>query len=165
MLRVSRALKLRIGLRVKLRAELRAELQGEAPWTPLRTACSIYCVASIPGGQRCCKAFGRAFGRAFAELRTELRAELLQGFGRALCRAFVELYAELSWSSMQSFCRALAKLRCFEVRHVYSAGRYRPRLFLDQSKACLAKFEIQDPKVIDHSYLGSIIQLQRYYSI
>ncbi len=63
MLRVSRALELRIGLRVKLRAglrvklraelraelrvklraELRAELQGGDPLgPPLRTACSIY---------------------------------------------------------------------------------------------------------------------------
>ncbi len=81
MLRVSRALELRIGLRVKLRAELQAELQRGDPLGPLRTACSIHCVASTLGGQRCCKAFGRAFGRAFAELRTELRAELLQSFG------------------------------------------------------------------------------------
>jgi hypothetical protein len=56
----------------------------------------FYCVASILGRQRCCKAFGRAFGRALAEPRTELRAELLQGFGRARCRAFAELWPELS---------------------------------------------------------------------
>ena len=78
-LRVSRASELRIGLRVKLQAELRVELQGGDPWTPLRTACSIYCVASTLGGQRCCK----AFGRAFTELRVELRVELLLGFSRA----------------------------------------------------------------------------------
>ena len=80
MLCVGRALELRIGLRVRLRTELQAALQGG---DPLRTACSIHCMASTLGRQRCCKAFGRAFGRAFAELRTELRAELLQGFGRA----------------------------------------------------------------------------------
>jgi hypothetical protein len=34
-------------------------------------------VASILGGQRCCKAFGRAFGRALVGLHTELRTELL----------------------------------------------------------------------------------------
>ena len=85
MLRVSRALELHIGLRTKLRAELQG---GD----PLHTACSIHCVTSTLGGQRCRKAFGRAFGRSFVELRTELRAELLQGFGRARCRAFVELW-------------------------------------------------------------------------
>ena len=90
MLLVSRALELRIGLLVKLRAELRAELQ-RGDLGPLRTACSIHCVASTLGGQRCCKAFSRAFGRAFAELCMELRAELLQGFGRARWRALVEL--------------------------------------------------------------------------
>jgi hypothetical protein len=98
-LRVSRALELRIGLQVKLRAEL----QGGDPFgPPCALRAPFYCTASTIGGQRCCKAFGRAFGRAFVKLRTELRAELLQGFSRALC---------------------------FEVRHVYSAGRYRPRLF------------------------------------
>jgi hypothetical protein len=107
-LRVSRALELRIGLR----AELRAELQGGDPLgPPCALRAPFYCIASTLGGQRCCKAFGRAFGRAFVKLRTELRAELLQGFGRALC---------------------------FKVRHVYSAGRYCPQLFLDQLKAGLA---------------------------
>ena len=62
--------------------------RGRPPWTPLRTTCSIYCVASTLGGQRCCKAFGRAFSRALVELRVKL----LQGFGRAQCRTFVELF-------------------------------------------------------------------------
>ena len=72
--------------------------------------CSIHCVASTLGGQRCCK----AFGGAFAELCTEPRAGLLQGFGRAQRRAFAELlqsfcraFAEL----LQSFCRALVELK------------------------------------------------------
>ena len=80
-LRVSRALELRIGLR----AELRVELQGG---DPLRPPCALrapfYCMASTLGGQRYCKAFGRAFSRAFIKLYTELRVELLQGFIRAL---------------------------------------------------------------------------------
>ena len=76
MLRVSRALELRIGLR----AELRAGIQGGDPLDLPGRSCSI----SLRGQYtRCCKAFGRAFGRAFVELRTELRAELLQGFGKA----------------------------------------------------------------------------------
>ncbi len=79
-LRVSRALELcnRASSKALSRTSRRAS-RGRPPWTPLRTACSIRCVASTLGGQRCYKAFGRAFG----ELRTELRAELLQGFGRA----------------------------------------------------------------------------------
>jgi len=39
---------------------------------------------------------------------------------------------------------------------VYSAGRYRPRFFLDQLKAGLANFENWNTESIDHSYLGSI---------
>jgi len=64
-LRVSRALELRIGLR----AELRAELQGGDPLgLPCALRALFHCVARTPSGQRCCKAFGIAFGRAFAEL-------------------------------------------------------------------------------------------------
>ena len=58
---------------------------------------------------------------------------------------------------MQSFFRA----QCFEVHYVNSATTYRAQFFSTQSKAGLAKFEIQDPKVIDHSYLGSIIYLNK----
>ena len=68
---------------------------------------------------------------------------------------------------MQSFCRALAELWYFEGCHVDSAITYRAQLFfnpikskldnfLNQLKASLAKFEIWDPNVMDHSYLGSI---------
>ena len=84
-LRVSRAL----GLRIGLRAEIRAELQGGDPLgPPCELRAPFYCMASTLDGQRCCKAFGRAFGSAFVKLRMELRAELLQGFGRAWCTAF-----------------------------------------------------------------------------
>ncbi len=58
--------------------------KGETPWTPLRTAYSIHCMARTLGGQRCCKAFGRAFGRAFAELRAELLQVELRAELRAL---------------------------------------------------------------------------------
>ena len=71
MLRVSRALELRIGLQ--------AELQGGDPLGPPCALRALFpCVASTLRGQRCCKAFGRAFGRALAGLRMELLAELLQ---------------------------------------------------------------------------------------
>ena len=60
-LRVSRALELRIGLR--------AELQGGDPLgPPCALRAPFYCMASTLGGQRCCKAFGGDFGRAFAGL-------------------------------------------------------------------------------------------------
>ena len=84
-------------------------------------------------------------------------------FGRAFGRASVELLQSFVWSFVQSFFRA----QCFEVRHVNSATTYRAQFFsiqskaglanfLNQLRASLAKFEIQDPKVIDHSYLGSM---------
>ena len=90
--------------------------------------CSIHCVASTLGGQRCYKAFGRAFGRAFAELGAELGAEPLQGS--------VELSAEL----LQSFGRT----QYFDVRHVDSATAYRALFFTNQSETGLAKFENWD---------------------
>ena len=84
MLRVSRALELGRGLR----AGLRAELQGGDPLGPPCALCALfYCVASIPGGQRCCKAFGRAFGRVLAELWQSFVRSFVQSF----CRALVEL--------------------------------------------------------------------------
>jgi len=50
-LRVSRALELRIGLRAGLRAELRAELQGGDPLgPPCALRALFYCVASILRG-------------------------------------------------------------------------------------------------------------------
>ena len=74
-LRVSRALELRIGLRAGLRAELRAELQGGDLLGPPSAMRGQYTVWA-----ECCKAFDRAFSRAF---------------GRAFGRAFVELYTEV----------------------------------------------------------------------
>jgi len=47
---------------------------------------------------------------------------------------------ELGAEPLQSF-------RCFEVRHVDSATTYRAQHFLNQLKAGLAKFKIQDPKI------------------
>ena len=99
MLRVSRALELRIGLRVKLRAELRAELQGGDPLGNPPRDCVLY----LPHGQSFCRALYRGLCKAFVEL--------LQSFGRALCRASVELRESLMQSHMQAFARAV-NYRC-----------------------------------------------------
>jgi hypothetical protein len=75
-LRVSRALELRIGLRVKLRAELRAELQGRDPLGPpcaLRapfTAWPVYWVAR--GAAKHLVELLQSFCRALVELRSRL---------------------------------------------------------------------------------------------
>jgi len=64
-LRVSRALELRIGLRVELRAELRAELQGEDPLGPpcaLRAPFTVWPVNWV----------GRGAAKPLVELLVEL---------------------------------------------------------------------------------------------
>ena len=92
MLRVSRALELRIGLQVKLRAELQAELQGGdslGPPCALRAPFTGWPVHWV--------------GRGTTEPLVELLVEPLQSFVRSFvqnfCRALVELDAEL----LQSF--------------------------------------------------------------
>ena len=97
-LRVSRALELRIGLR----AELRAELQGGDPLGPPSTMRGRYTAWA-----ECCKAFdrafGRAFGRAFVELYIELYAELLQSFSRARCFEVRHVYSATTYRALLFF--------------------------------------------------------------
>ena len=88
MLRVSRAL------------ELRIKLKGETPWTPPGD-----CVLYLPHGQSFCRALYRGLCKAFVEL--------LQSFGRALCRASVELRESLMQSHMQAFARAVNYRRLY----------------------------------------------------
>ena len=126
-LRVSRALELRIGLRVKLRAELRAELQGGDPLgPPLRAPFTAWPVHWV--------------GRGAAKPLVELLVELLQSFVR---------------SFVQSVCRAQCfEVRHVDSATTYRAQVF---FLTNEKLAWREfEFQDPQPEYIDHSYLGSI---------
>ena len=116
MLRVGRALELRIGLR----AGLRAELQGGDPLRPLCALPALFhCVAST--------LVGRGIAKPLVELLVGLLVELL-----------VELWQSFVQSFVQGFCRALVELSVLKFV-TWILPQLTARAFLsDQSEAGLA---------------------------
>ena len=82
-LRVSRALELRIGLRVKLRAELRAELQRGDPLRPPCAQHGPFTVWPVHW-------VGRGAAKPLAEPLVELLVEPLVELSQSFVRSFVQ---------------------------------------------------------------------------